>query len=54
MFGNNVYKQFEIAQFLYERKMQREEAMILQKGGQPCNPGSGAPASYSTVEQCYL
>ena len=45
MLGNNVDRQFEIAQFLYERQMQRDEAMILQKGGQPLNPGSGAPAS---------
>ena len=43
--GNNVDRQFEIAQCLYERQIQREEAMLLQKGGQPLHPGSGAPAS---------
>ena len=44
MLGNNVDRQYEIAQFLYERQMQRDEAIILQKGGQPLNPGSGVPA----------
>ena len=43
--GDNVDRQYEIAQFLYERQMQRDEAIIMQKGGQPLNPGSGAPAS---------
>ena len=45
MLENNVDRQFKIDKFCYERQMQREEAMILQKGGQPLNPGSGAPAS---------
>ena len=43
--GNNVDRQFEIAQCLCERQIQREEAMLLQKGGQPLHPGSRAPAS---------
>ena len=45
MEGNTVDRQFEIAQCLCERQIQREEAMLLQKGGQPLHPGSRAPAS---------
>ena len=43
--GDNVDRQYEIAQFLHERQMQREDTILLQKGGQPLHPGSRAPAS---------
>ena len=43
IFGHDVERQYNIAQFLLERQVQRENTMLMQKGGQPNDPGSGAP-----------
>ena len=49
---NHVEKQYEIAEFIYNRQVERERALELLKGGQPMVSGSGAPGDISTVEQC--
>ena len=43
IFGHDVERQYHKAQFLLERQVQSENTMLMQKGGQPNYPGSGAP-----------
>ena len=47
----SVDTQYSIAQFIFDRQMERERRIDMQ-GGQPRDTGSGAPGELSTVEQC--
>ena len=49
---SNVEKQYEIAQFIFDRQVERERMLEILQGGQPRDTGSGAPGDISTVEQC--
>ena len=50
--ANNVEDQYDIAQFIFTRQVERERMLDVLQGGQPMDPGSGAPGDLSTVEQC--
>ena len=40
---NDIKKQYEVAQIVFERQNQREDIISALQGGQPLLPGSRAP-----------
>ena len=46
--SNNVEDKYDIAQFIFT--IQVERMLDVLQGGQPMDPGSGAPGDLSTVE----
>ena len=51
MIEGSVETQYSIAQFIFDRQVERERRIDMQ-GGQPRDTGSRAPGDISTVEQC--
>ena len=41
--ANNVEDQYNIAQIIFTRQVERERMLDVLQGGQPMDPGSGAP-----------